>query len=87
MGDGAEGLVDAQSRIQDRMDELEERRTRRRRTVIQDPERERQLESLRLARTELSRQASATSHEVRRQQLEQAIAELDRRIAELEAKR
>jgi len=87
MGDGAEGLVDAQARIQDRMDELEERRTRRRRTVIQDPERERQLESLRLARTELSRQASATSHEVRRQQLEQAIAELDRRIAELEAKR
>jgi hypothetical protein len=87
MGDGAEGLVDAQARIQDRMDELEERRTRRRRTVIQDPERERQLESLRLARTELSRQASATSHEVRRQQLEQALAELDRRIADLEAKR
>ena len=26
MGDGAEGLVDAQSRIQDRIDELEERR-------------------------------------------------------------
>jgi hypothetical protein len=87
MGDGAEGLVDAQARIQDRIDELEERRTRRRQTVVYDPERQRQLESLRLARAELSRQSSATTHEVRRQQLEQALAELDRRIGDLEAKR
>lgn len=87
MGDGAEGLVDAQSRIQDRIDELEERRTRRRRPVAYDPERHRQLESLRLARTELARQASATTHEVRRQQLAEAMAELDRRIEGLETKR
>lgn len=87
MGDGAEGLVDAQSRIQDRIDELEERRTRRRRTVAYDPERHRQLESLRLARTELGRQLSSTTHEVRRQQLSQAIEELDRRIQGLETKR
>lgn len=87
MGDGAEGLVDAQSRIQDRIDELEERRTRRRRVIAYDPERQRQLESLRLARAELGRQLSATTHEVRRQQLTQALEEVDRRIEGLEAKR
>jgi hypothetical protein len=87
MGDGAEGLVDAQARIQERMDELEERRTWRRRAVAYDPERHRKLESLRLARTELARQASETRHEVRRQQLAQALAELDRRIEDLEVRR
>ena len=86
MGDGAEGLVDAQSRIQDRIDELEERRTRRRRVVVHDPERHRQLESLRLARTEWARQAATTTHEVRREQLSQALEELDRRISGLESK-
>jgi hypothetical protein len=83
MGDGAEGLVDAQARIQDRLDELEQRRVAARSRVVKDPEREQRLQSLRLARTELERQVSATSHQVRRQQLAQAIAELDRRIAEL----
>jgi hypothetical protein len=82
MGDGAEGLVDAQARIQDRLDELEERRVRRGR-VVKDPEREQRLQSLRLARTELQRQADTTAHPVRREQLSQAIAELDRRIADL----
>jgi F0F1-type ATP synthase membrane subunit b/b' len=84
MGDGAEGLVDAQSRIQDRIDELEQQYSRRRVAVIRDPERHRQLESLRLARAELARQAAATAHEVRREQIAQALAELDRRIAGLQ---
>jgi hypothetical protein len=82
MGDGAEGLVDAQARIQDRLDELEQRRVHHSR-VVKDPEREQRLQSLRLARTELDRQAGVTEHPVRLQQLAQAIAELDRRIAEL----
>jgi hypothetical protein len=69
------------------MDELEERRTRRVRAANYDPERHRQLESHRLARTELARQASATEREVRRQQLAEAIAELDRRIESLETRR
>jgi len=85
MGDGAEGLVDAQSRIQDRIDELEQQAARRRVVVIRDPERHRQLESLRLARAELARQAAATAHEVRREQIALALAELDRRIASLNA--
>jgi hypothetical protein len=84
MGDGAEGLVDAQARIQDRLDELEQRRVSRGR-VVKDPEREQRLQSLLLARTELERQESATSHPVRREQLSQAIAEINRRIADLGA--
>jgi hypothetical protein len=82
MGDGAEGLVDAQARIQDRLDELEQRRVSRAR-VVKDPEREQRLQSLRLARAELERQQVATTHPVRRDQLAQALAEIGRRIAEL----
>ena len=85
MGDGAEGLVDAQARIQDRLDELEQQRVSRGR-VVKDPVREQRRQSLRLARVELERQAAATSHPVRCEQLSQAIAELDRRIAELTSK-
>jgi hypothetical protein len=48
-----------------------------------DPERARQLESFRLARTEMQRQLETTTHDARKQQLKQAIAELDRRIKEL----
>jgi hypothetical protein len=81
MGDGAEGLVDAQSKIQDRLDELEQQRVRRGR-VVTDPEREQRLQSLRLARIELERQSILTRHPVRRQQLSEAITELDRRIAD-----
>ncbi len=83
MGDGAEGLVDAEARIQDRLDELAQQQAAARRRVVKDPERERRLESLRLARTELQRQSEATEHPVRREQLGQAIAEIERRIAEL----
>ena len=43
----------------------------------------RQLESTRLARTELQRQLELTTHAARKQQLGNAIAELDRRITEL----
>jgi hypothetical protein len=82
MGDGAEGLIDAQARIQDRLDELEQRRSRPVR-VVKDPVRAERMQTLRLARTELEHQSGATGHPVRRQQLALAIAELDRRIAEL----
>jgi hypothetical protein len=82
MGDGAEGLIDAQAKIQDRLDEIEQRLARRAR-VAKDPVRDERLQSLRLARTELEHQSGATGHPIRRQQLALAIAELDRRISEL----
>jgi hypothetical protein len=81
MGDSAEGLVDAESRIQDRLEEREQQK-RRRQAPVADPDRFRRLESLRLAKTELERQLARTIHAVRREQITQALAELGRRIAE-----
>ena len=84
MGDAGEGLVDAESRLAERMEEREqEKRKARQAGKGGDPERMRQIESLRLARTEMQRQLEVTMHEARKQQLSQAIAELDRRLQEL----
>jgi hypothetical protein len=83
MGDAGEGLIDADARIQERMEELERERAQTRRRDVRDPEQVRALESLRLARTELERQLTATTHERRRAQIQQALEELDRRMAEI----
>ena len=84
MGDAGEGLVDAESRLAERMEEREqERRKARQAAKGRDPEQTRQLESLRLARTEMQRQLELTTHAARKQQLAQAIAELDKRITSL----
>ena len=48
-----------------------------------DPEKLRARESLRLARAELTRQLENTSHPVRKQQIEAAVAELDKRLGAL----
>jgi hypothetical protein len=85
MGDAGEGLIDADSRIQERMEELERDRAKSKARTIRDPEKVQALESLRLARTELERQLEATTHERRRAQIKQAIEELDRRMAAAEA--
>ena len=53
MGDAGEGLIDAEARIQERMEELERERARKNNKTVGDPEQLRALESLRLARTEL----------------------------------
>ena len=82
MGDSGEGLVDAEARIQERM---EEREADRRRATGQapaiDPEKIRERESLKLAKANLTQQAGATTHPVRKKQIEAAIAEIDRRLA------
>jgi hypothetical protein len=80
MGDAGEGLIDADSRIQERMEELAQDRARGRDQPAGDPGRLRELGSLRLARTELERQLQVTTNERRRAQLQQALAELGRRI-------
>jgi hypothetical protein len=48
-----------------------------------DPERARQVESLKLARVEMQRQLELTAHQGRKQQLTQAVAEIDKRIKQL----
>lgn len=84
MGDAGEGLVDAESRLAERMEEREqEKRKARQGGRTGDPERMRQAESLRLARTEMQRQLEIATHDARKQQLTQAITEIDRRLTEL----
>ena len=82
MGDAGEGLIDADGRIQERMEELERERVRTSTPEKRDPEKVRMIESLRLARTELQGQLALTTHERRRTQIELAIAELTRRMTE-----
>ena len=68
--------------------ELERERARGKavKEAVKDPEMVRTLEGLKLARTELQRQREATTHEQRRAQIGQAIAELDRRMTEIDAR-
>jgi hypothetical protein len=84
MGDAGEGLIDAESRIQERMEELERARAAHR-SEVRNPEAVRQLESLRLTRAEIERQMNTATHERRRAALQQALADVDRKMAELHA--
>ena len=85
MGDSGEGLVDASSRLQERMEEIQDsRRVARQGGSSLDPESIRALESLRLAKTDLERQLSTTVHEVRRLHLLNALAEINRRLSDLQ---
>jgi len=81
MGDSGEGLVDADARIQEQIEERESERRRRTSGPPIDPELVRRVESLRLARAELERQSTATTHPVRKQQIQAALAEIDKRLA------
>ena len=84
MSDAGEGLIDADSRILERMEEQQQNRQAAKRPKSRiDPEKARAVESLRLARTELQRQLTATCHAARRGQIELALAEIDRRLAEM----
>jgi len=81
MGDAGEGWVDAEARIHERIEELERERNAPKGRVIRNPELERNLESLRLARTELERQQNTSQHKGRKAQISQAIDEINRRIS------
>jgi len=88
MGDAGEGLIDAESRIQERMEELERERSEARRRGVRSPAELRareSLASLKLARTELARQLDTTANERRRTQIADAMSEVDRRMAEVSA--
>ena len=85
MGDSGEGLVDAESRIQERIEELQRSREQARRPAVANPEQVRKLELLKLARTQMSRQLEASAQPARKKQLAEAVAEIDRQIAEVES--
>ena len=83
MGDAGEGLVDAESRIQERLEELERERAQKRDVAPRDPDAVRELESLRLGRAELERQLETTTHERRRAMINKALGDLDVRMKAL----
>ncbi|HEY7291980.1 MAG TPA: hypothetical protein VH583_19220 [Vicinamibacterales bacterium] len=83
MGDAGEGLIDADARIQERMEELERERRQQNGKAVKNPEQVQALESLRLARTELERQLEVTTHERRKAQIHDAIEEITRRMTTL----
>ena len=84
MGDAGEGLVDAESRLAERMEEREqEKRAARLGPSTVDPEKTREIESLKLAKTELQRQLDLTTHDVRRAPLAQGLGEIDQRLKAL----
>lgn len=85
MGDAGEGLIDADSRIQERMDELARQRAERKNVDTRNPDAVRELESLHLARKAMTAQLEAATHPRLRTQLTQALAELDKRIKAAEA--
>jgi hypothetical protein len=82
MGDAGEGWVDAEARIQERMEELQREKNQKGGRVVGNPELHRALESLKMARADIERQLNATKHALRKVQLTQALEEIDRRIAE-----
>jgi len=84
MGDSGEGLVDAEARIQERIEELQNEREQALRPRKGNPERTRKLESLKLAHTELSRQFGTVHHPARKNQLAAAIADIERQISSIE---
>ena len=85
MGDAGEGLVDASSRLEERMQEIQDsRRLSRQSGPRLDPERVRALESLRLAKADIERQLAVSGHAARRQQLVHALAEINRRVSDLQ---
>jgi hypothetical protein len=85
MSDAGEGLIDADARIQERMEELERDRKQSKKKDTRDPEKVRAFESLRLAKAELEQQLELTQHERRRAQLREAISEVERRMREAAA--
>jgi hypothetical protein len=84
MGDAGERLVDAEGKIQERIEEMKANRQKKPEPEIEDPQLLEKINSLKLARLEVTHQLEKATHQVRRTQLTGALAEIDRRIAELQ---
>jgi hypothetical protein len=82
MGDAGEGLIDAEDRFQQWMAEREAQKQRKG-VASADPERERKLNSLRLAKAELERQRAVTQSPIRQKQIAQALEDLDAQLKKL----
>ena len=79
MGDAGEGLIDAEDRFQQWVAEREQQKQRKG-VASADPERDRKLNTLRLAKAEMERQQAVTTSEIRREQIRQALVEIERQL-------
>lgn len=77
MGDAGEGLVDADARIQELMDQREADKKAKANNVIIDAQAAERAYSKELVRASLRDQLAAATHPVRRAQLEAAIKDID----------
>jgi hypothetical protein len=84
MGDSGEGLIDNEGRIQERIEELQHNRERARKALNENPELAHKIESLQLARKDIVHALESTAHPARKAQLTAALADIDKRIAELD---
>jgi hypothetical protein len=82
MGDAGEGLIDAEDRFQQWVAEREQQKQRKG-VAAADPERERKLSSLRLAKAELERQKTVTQSPIRQKQIAQALDDLELQLKKL----
>ena len=82
MSDAGEGLVDAEARLQEQMDAREHDR-KRRGPKVEDPEKHRATESLKLARADMERQLTLTAHPIRKDQIAAALKEIDKKLASM----
>jgi len=82
MGDAGEGLIDAEDRFQQWVAEREQQKQRKG-VAAADPERERKVNSLRLAKAELERQRAVTQSPIRQKQIAQALEDLDGQLKKL----
>ena len=82
MGDAGEGLIDAEDRFQQWVAEREQQKQRKG-VASADPERERKLTSLRLAKAELERQLGVTQSPIRQKQISQALEDLELQLKKL----
>ena len=78
MGDAGEGLVDADARIQELMDQRDADRKAKANTVIVDAQAAERAYSKQLVRASLKEQLAAATHPVRRAQLEAAIKDIEK---------
>jgi len=84
MGDSGEGLVDSEARIQERMDQLQADRENSRKPRVVNSERNRKIESLRLARIQMERQLETASSPARKNQIRRAVEDLDLQLKQLQ---
>lgn len=85
MGDAGEGLIDAEARIQERMDDVARERAASLAPGFKNPKAMQAFESLRMARAELASQLDSTANALRRTNLTAALVEVDRRLADISA--